>query len=299
VRTLTDTYKTVDGLPIQVDLHRPDDDRVHPVVVWIHGGALIMGSRSGIMPAQLDAYVTAGYAVAAIDYRLAPETKLASIVDDVVDAIAWLREIGASRFGLDPERLAAVGHSAGGYLALTAGARCRARPTAVVAFYGYADVIGPWYSQPDPFYRQRPLVSDHDAFAAVGTSPLAGATGLDSERRFLFYLYCRQQGLWPRLVSRVDLRENPRGLDAWCPIQQATADYPPTMLLHGDRDTDVPYRQSVDMAAALTRLGVPCELVTIPGGEHGFDRAMSNGDAKAADAFDKALGFLNRHLADG
>jgi acetyl esterase/lipase len=285
-------------LPIQVDVYRPDDDRVYPVLVWIHGGALIMGSRSGIMRAQLDAYVAEGYAVAAIDYRLAPETKLGNIVDDVVDAIAWVRETGAARYGLDPGRLATIGHSAGGYLALTAGARCRPRPSAVVAFYGYGDIVGPWYSQPDPFYRQRPLVSDHDAFAAVGTSPLAGATGLDSERRFLFYLYCRQQGLWPSLVSGVDLRENPRGLDAWCPIQQVTADYPPTMLLHGDRDTDVPCQQSVDMAAALTRLGVPCELVTIPGGEHGFDRAMSDGDTQAVDAFAKVLRFLKRHLAD-
>jgi acetyl esterase/lipase len=266
------------------------------VIVWIHGGALITGSRAGIAPIQLEAYLTAGYVVASIDYRLAPETTLAPIVGDVVDAVAWIRADGASRYRLDPKRLTVIGHSAGGYLALSAGARCRPRPSAVVAFYGYGDIVGPWYSQPDPFYRRRPLVPEAEAFGAVGVTPLSGADRFESERRHRFYLYCRQQGLWPRLVSGQDLTANPRVLDEWCPILHVTDEYPPTLLLHGDEDTDVPYQQSVDMAAALKRAGATGELVTVASGGHGFDSGMSPGDAKAIDAFQRVLGFLGRYL---
>jgi acetyl esterase/lipase len=297
MRKFSDICKTVDGLSLTVDVYRPDDDRMHPVIVWIHGGALITGSRAGIAPLQLEAYLNASYALVSIDYRLAPETKLAALVGDVVDAIAWVRELGAPRYRLDSERLAVVGHSAGGYLALTAGARCRPRPNAVVAFYGYGDIVGPWYSQPDPFYRQRPLVTEAEAFDAVGKKPLSGADRIESERRHRFYLYCRQQGLWPRLVSGEDVAANPRALDEWCPIRQVTAEYPPTLLLHGDRDTDVPYQQSVDMAAALKRAGATGELVTIAGGGHGFDHASVGGDAQAIDAFESVLRLLGRYLS--
>jgi dipeptidyl aminopeptidase/acylaminoacyl peptidase len=77
-------------------------------------------------------------------------------------------------------------------------------------------------------------------------------------------------------------------------VQHVDASYPPTLLLHGDEDTDVPYEQSVMMAHALAAAGVPHELVTIPGGEHGFDGRWS--DPPVAAAFQKVLGFLARHV---
>ncbi len=297
MRQATDTFKVVDGLPIQADVYRPPDDKVRPVVVWIHGGALIMGQRTGMPPAQLNRYLEAGFAVVAIDYRLAPETKLPAIVQDVEDGIAWFRRDGAARYGLASNRLAVVGHSAGGYLALTAGARCRPRPNAVVAFYGYGDIVGPWYSQPDPFYRRQPIVAEADAFSSVGKSPITGATGSDSQRRHQFYLYCRQQGLWPRLVSGINPEEHPGALDAWSPIRNVTSEYPPTMLLHGDADTDVPYEQSLLMVEEFQRAGVPHELVTIPNGEHGFDRAVGGEDPVVNAAFERVLGFLRTYIA--
>ena len=66
------------------------------MVVWIHGGALIVGGRGGIAGEQRARYLNAGYAVVAIDRRLAPETKLPAIIEDVQDAfrrvLAFLRK---------------------------------------------------------------------------------------------------------------------------------------------------------------------------------------------------------------
>jgi dipeptidyl aminopeptidase/acylaminoacyl peptidase len=65
--------------------------------------------------------------------------------------------------------------------------------------------------------------------------------------------------------------------------------------LHGDKDTDVPHEQSVAMAAELKRAGVEHELISIKGGEHGFDnRGMQ--DANVSAAFDKIETFLKEHL---
>jgi acetyl esterase/lipase len=72
------------------------------------------------MAYQLDRYLAAGYTVVAIDYRLAPETKLPGILEDVQDAYGWLRKT-ATELRIDPTRIGIVGHSAGGYLALMAG----------------------------------------------------------------------------------------------------------------------------------------------------------------------------------
>jgi acetyl esterase/lipase len=90
-------------------------------------------------------------AILKIDYRLAPETKLDAILEDIDAAYGWLRKEG-SREGLDADRVAVVGHSAGGYLTLMAGCRFSPKPAALVSFYGYGDIAGDWYSRPDPYY---------------------------------------------------------------------------------------------------------------------------------------------------
>ena len=126
-----------------------------------------------IHPAQVELYVNAGYTVIAADYRLAPETKLPEILRDVQDAIAWVRSEGSRLFNVDPTRLAIIGHSAGGYLTLLAGRYVHPRPQALVAFYGYGDIVGPWYSTPSAFYCQQPLVSEVEAAAVIGTTEIS------------------------------------------------------------------------------------------------------------------------------
>ncbi|MFN8541190.1 MAG: alpha/beta hydrolase [Thermomicrobiales bacterium] len=266
------------------------------MIVWIHGGALIMGSRSRINPDHLDRYIDAGFAVVAIDYRLAPETLLPVIAEDLQDAFAWVRNKLAKSACLDPERVAVVGHSAGGYLTLLSGCLIEPRPQALVAFYGYGDIAGDWYSHPDEFYRQQPLVAEADARAAVGGQVLADADDRTSQARRSFYLWCRQQGRWPNEVVGADPHAEPGAFEPWCPVRHVTAEYPPTLLLHGDEDTDVPYAQSVQMAGALARAEVEHEFITIAGGGHGFERDMAD-QPVVQDAVARVVAFLSRQLA--
>src|SRR5262249_7078311 len=154
------------------------------VVVWIHGGALIMGHRGGIDRALLGALTGAGFVVVSIDYRLAPETKLPAIVEDVRDACRWVRERGPGLFRIAPDRLAVVGGSARGSLPVVTGFRAEPRPKALVSFWGYGDIAGAWYSRPDPFYRTRPLVPEEEARAAVGRAVISEDAGKSNRSRF-------------------------------------------------------------------------------------------------------------------
>ena len=290
---LTHIYKTAQGCQIRADVY----PSAHPntpssVILWLHGGALIWGSRVAPKAEHLRRYGELGCVVVAIDYRLAPETKLPGIIEDVRDAYRWVRETGPALFNIDPERVAVIGHSAGGYLSLMAGT-FSSPPRALVSFYGYGDIVADWYTRPDPFYCQRPLISRTEALNAVGTAPTAEGTG----SRISFYFYCRQQGLWPREVGGHDPVAERSFFLPFCPLYNISEDYPPTLLLHGDQDTDVPYEQSATMASALAAAGVDSELITIPGGGHGFDAQMDKPEVSGA--FTSVLRFLEQHLACG
>ena len=82
----TFVYKTVGDHKIRADVYRKPGEEIRPGIIWIHGGALIFGSRKDLANEQLTLYLNAGYTVIAIDYRLAPETKLPEIISDLEDA---------------------------------------------------------------------------------------------------------------------------------------------------------------------------------------------------------------------
>jgi acetyl esterase/lipase len=288
IQAATFTYKTVGKCEIKADVYRKEKDNKQPVAVWIHGGALIMGDRRGIDRALLVDLLAAGYAVVSIDYRLAPETKLPAILDDVRDACTWIRGQGPSILGLRVERLVVLGGSAGGYLTLVCGHLIEPRPAALVSFWGYGDIAGAWYSRPDAFYRRQPIVTEAEARASVGSEPVAEPPAGNS--RFRFYLYCRQNGLWPREVVGHDPDTEPRAFDALCPERKVSAQYPPTLLVHGTSDTDVPHEQSVQMERALSRHGVPHELISIPDAGHGLSGASNE---TRADVRRRVIEFLH------
>ncbi len=287
----THTYKRVWDCEIRADVHGADGTR-RPVVIWIHGGALILGSRAlrpgqaRRIPAITDLFLQAGYVVVSIDYRLAPETKLPAIIEDLQDAHKWVREKGPKLFGADPDRIAVSGGSAGGYLTLMTGCGVEPRPRALVSLFGYGDIAGPWYSRPDPFYSRQPAVPKEEAYAAVGSRELSEGSG----NRGRFYLYCRQQGRWPQEVAGRDPDAEPRWFDRYCPIRNVSAKYSPTVLIHGDQDTDVPYEQSAAMAKELARHKVPQEFITIPGGGHGFGGYRD--PRVVIGAFERAVAFV-------
>lgn len=205
-----------------------------------------------------------------IDYRLAPNTKLPAIIEDIQDAHRWIRSDGPKLFGADADRIVVAGGSAGGYLTLMSGFCFNPRPKALVSFYGYGDITSEWYSRPDPFYLKQPAVARDEAYAGVSGPPVSGSTPETSRKRGRFYLYCRQQGTWPKEVAGHDPHTENAWFHPYCPIRNVTGEYPPTLLIHGTNDTDVPYHLSVDMAAKLAAAGVEHKLITVPGAGHGL-----------------------------
>jgi acetyl esterase/lipase len=290
-------YKTVGDCKIQADVYQIVGDEARPAIFWIHGGALIVGSRGQLLPDQAERYLRAGYTVVAIDYRLAPETKLPAIIEDIQSAYRWLREEGPTLFQIDPDRIAVIGHSAGGYLTLMAGFCLSPRPKALVSFYGYGDIAGDWYSRPDPFYSQQPAVSHAEAYGVVGSAVLAESPPGERGR---FYLYCRQQGLWLKLVTGYDPDTEPNAFNPLCPVRNVTKEYPPTLLLHGAQDTDVPVEQSMLMAEALEHQHIAYQLLILPNHGHGFNSSNEGlHDPAIAEIFEQVLGFLRKQLGDG
>ncbi|MCU1291102.1 MAG: alpha/beta hydrolase [Acidobacteria bacterium] len=209
-----------------------------PLVIWIHGGAFFVGSKDDTVPLEL---LSEGYAVAGINYRLSRDAKFPEQIEDCKAAVRWLRA-NAAKYGLDAERFAAFGESAGGYLAAMLGTtgdikefdvgenlEQSSRVQAVVDFYGPTDFL-------------------QNAFAVANPkSPEA------------------------QLIGGAILENKDKAAKA-NPIAYVTRDAAPFLVVHGDADKLVPYNQSELLAAALKKANVPVQLYAVKGGGHGdFD----------------------------
>jgi len=291
----TVTYREVDGHKILLDVYRPAGEEVRPVIVWIHGGALIMGHREDV-PVQVRSVAEDNnYALASIDYRLAPETKLPQLIGDIEAAFQWLGGEGAKQFHLDPSRIAVCGGSAGGYLTLITGYRANPKPKALVALYGYGDLIGEWYSTPSPHPRHNPKKFTREEAEQQTDGTVISDARERKGNGAIIYLYYRQNGIWPREVSGFDPDTLAEKIAPFEPVRNVTEDYPPTLLMHGTSDTDVPYEESTMMAEQFEKHKVPYVLKTIDNGEHGF----GGGDPKQIeDAYKTMREFIVKHLAN-
>lgn len=289
----TFTYKQVGDLAIKADVYNAAPGESRPVLVWIHGGALIGGNRTGVDRRIKQALLDAGCVVVSIDDRLAPETQLPEIIADIEDAFRWVRADGPRLFGGDAQRIGVAGGSAGGYLTLMAGFRVEPRPQALVSLYGYGDLIGDWYSNPSPHPRHNRNKPTEDEARAQVCGP---AISDDRDRQgqgFLYYEWCRQHGAWPKGVSGWDPHTEAEKFKPYMPVKNVTREYPPTVLIHGTADTDVPYEQSVLMAAEFGRHGVEHRLITLENGEHGFGGADAE---QIEEAYAAAIAFLKGKL---
>ncbi|NNE94047.1 MAG: alpha/beta hydrolase [Verrucomicrobiales bacterium] len=293
IAVTTFTYKQVDDLEIKLDVHRAADDHIRPVTVWIHGGALINGGREGIGKAGRD-LLKAGYCVVSIDYRLAPESDMPEIYSDLEDAFRWIRKHGREKFNGDVSKIAVLGGSAGGHLTLSAGFRVDPKPDVLVPFWGYGDLIGPWLSEPSPHPRhQSRVLTDAEMNALENGPPVANARDRKGDGG-AYYQTCRARGIWPVKVSGgLDPKKEPDKFFPFMASKNVTPDYPPTLLIHGTDDTDVPHEQSEIMAKEFEKHGVSYRLISLKNGEHGLGGA----DPKEIEAaFAAVLPFIAKYV---
>lgn len=238
-------YASVAGKPLLLDLRIPDGPGPHPVIIYLHSGAWITGDRTG-GPAIRQA--SRGYAVASIDYRLAPDSTWPAQVEDTKAAVRWVRA-NAARFHLDPDRIGVFGASAGGHLAAVLGtsggvplleglhlgnAQFSSRVKAVVDFYGPTDLL---------------KIQEQSS----GCIPVNG----------------NAPNMPPSLLMGCPIQECRDKTATANPITYITPDDPPFLIIHGMRDCLVPYQQSVILHEALQAHGVQSTLILIPNGEHG------------------------------
>ncbi|WP_059170252.1 alpha/beta hydrolase [Bacillus sp. FJAT-27445] len=285
----TVTYKDGSHFKLKADFYGVNKNQA-PVVVYIHGGGFIWGSREDISEELLKLFLDNGFAVFSIDYRLAPESKLTDILEDVEDALRWLKTKCVNQFSIDPERIAVVGGSAGGFLALSTGL-LKEKPRAIVSFYGYGDISAKWATEPSVFYRQKELIPRELALGLISDEIISEGP---IEKRYLYYLYARQQGVWVNEITGFNPALDQVELLRLSPIHQVNQDFPPTLFLHGTKDIDVPYEQSVFMRAALVKNGVPARLITIPNGEHVFEKNFN--DTVVREALGEVVGFLKEQV---
>ena len=167
------------------------------------------------------------------------------------------------------------------------------RPVVLISYWGFGDIDGEWQTKPSEFYRTSGrLIAEEDARKVVGGKVLTGGEP-EGKDRGRFFVYCRQNGIWPQEVSGFDPSRQRDKFTPYCPIRNLSADYPPILMMHGTADTDVPSDKSVEMARALAECKVTHELILIPNGGHG----LGGGDPKLIEeAHARAFKFLKAHL---
>lgn len=234
------TYAERGEQTLQFDLYRPTDFATgnKPLVILVHGGSWRSGDRFYMLEWCYD-LAAQGYAAATVDYRLArggvayPEP-----VSDVLAAVRFFRD-NAVTYGIDPNRVALVGQSAGGHLALLAGLSNDVSVFDVSRPMGESlnvrcvvDLFGPTDFTVDP------STADMDQIERIEN--FMGATLADAG---------------PLLAQA-------------SPITYVRADGPPTLIVHGDADTLVPVDQARRMNAALDAAGQVHEYLEVPGMDH-------------------------------
>jgi acetyl esterase/lipase len=258
-------YCSVDGEELAFDLSYPlTGEGPFPLVVYVHGGAWRMGDKGGgaglaFKPALLEA----GYAFAAINYRLAPAHPFPAQIQDVQCALRFFRA-HASLLAVDPQRFAAIGGSAGGHL---------------VSLLGLTTGEGIW-PQAGPYQG----VSS-EVHAVVD---LFGPTDL----RFL------AEPAFQDVMADVfgEAVESEAALWEYSPLAHVTPEAPPFLILHGDADPVVPLGQSQALYEALLAEGVPVELVVVQNGGHSNDLFLPKAHPGPGELTRILLAFLENYL---
>ena len=266
-------YAAIPGVrPLELDLYLPAGEGPHPVVLFLHGGGWRLGSRHsagpmyrGASPTPFERVAQAGIAVASVDYRLSGEATFPAQLHDAKAAVRWLRA-RAGDLGVDPDRIAAWGESAGGHLAELLGLATDPELEGDVGITGTSSSVAAvvaWYAPSD--------------VAAVATD--TGADPADPSTREAQLLGAPAASV-PELAAQAS------------PITHVSPGAPPFLLLHGADDRFVPPAQSERLHDALADAGVDVELELFEDADH-----MWLGSPRAAQqALERTIDELRRRV---
>ena len=137
-------YKTAESRPLTGTLYIPNGDNLKPAALVVHGGG--WKKKSGDMESICEELASAGFVVFSPDYRLAPQDRYPKQVDDIKDALTWLKQ-NAPTYRADPEKISGWGYSAGAHLILLVGLDPAAGLRAIVAGGTPADLTA-WPDSP-------------------------------------------------------------------------------------------------------------------------------------------------------
>ena len=230
------TYITANNFDAKLDIYTPQGVAAPvPTLIYIHGGGWVGGNKEGAILNILP-YLEMGWAVVNVQYRLARISLAPAAVEDCRCALRWVIR-NAKEYNFDVNKLVVSGHSAGGHLSLTTG-MLPASAGLDRECYGTEDLK---------------VAAIINWFGITDVNDLLEGPNLKS--------YAVQ---WlSSLPNREDVAKRVS------PIHYVRAGLPPILTIHGDADPTVPYAHGVKLHEALTKAGVPNQLLTIPGGKHG------------------------------
>ncbi len=240
-RILTNLAYVPNGTERQkLDLYLPATGTNLPLIVWVHGGGWMEGSKEN--PPGLHLLVH-GFAMASINYRLSQDAIFPAQLVDCKAAIRWLRA-HALEHGIDPNHIGVWGASAGGHLAALLGT------TGGVKEFDQGENLG--------VSSRVQAVCDW-----FGPTDLTQITNQPSDIN-----HAAPDSPEARLLGG-PIAQNTTKAQRANPIRYITKDDPPFLIMHGDKDTVVPLEQSQLLAEALQKAGVPVVFHVVPGGGHG------------------------------
>lgn len=211
-----------------------------PLVIFIHGGAWLSNDKyadMGYMKKTVAEIVSSGFALASIDYRFSTEAVFPAQIQDCNSAISFLYD-NADTYGLDKNRFALMGFSAGGHLAILAGV---SKNDQIEAFFTPGTSRAFSFKAVVDFYGPAELIL------------FPGADDVESPEALLI-------GAAP--LDRPDLSK------AASPITYVDEKDPPFLIVHGENDDQVSPKQSRLLSSWLTVKGVPNELIIVEGAPH-------------------------------
>ena len=229
-------YRAIDGVQLTLDVHLPEGAGPFPAAILVHGGGWVAGDKQQYITYIFEPLSNAGFAWFSINYRLAPNYTFPADAEDVEEAIRWVKA-NAAKYQVDANRIALIGESAGGHLVSFVGAR-QAPGTRVAAVVS--------------MYGIHDFIS-----AALQWKPIP------TEILQLFGIKAVDADTAPVLIRA-------------SPVTYVRKEMPPFLLMHGSKDEDVPYDQSVEMCQKMKQAGASCKLITVEGAPHGMDHWEPN-----------------------